>query len=151
MGCLKPIIKPFDSGWNYIQHIIIKLISFIMICSCKCGNMSRNKITSFRTSINWIYSTALNLFHQRISKPHCQKQKNHSKTSSGAGRFSQNFCECKKSRINERNCKSGRHNQQYTFMNCKSQHKTTKTNMLYIGVKVQNRNKSKTKPPSPCR
>ena len=47
-GRFKPIIKPFDIRWNYIQHIIIKLISFQMIWSWECGIMSRNKITSLR-------------------------------------------------------------------------------------------------------
>ena len=32
-------------------------------------------------------------------------------------------------------------------MNCKSEHKTTPTNMPYMGLKVKGRNKSKTKLP----
>ena len=72
-------------------------------------------------------------------------------TSSDAGRFSQNLCACKKLRYNERNCKSGRHNRQHTFMHHKSRHKTTSTNIPYTGLKVKGRNKGKTKLPSPCR
>ena len=33
MGRLKPIIKPFDSGWNYIQHAFIKLMLLLVIWS----------------------------------------------------------------------------------------------------------------------
>ena len=36
-------------------------------------------------------------------------------------------------------------------MNRKSRHKTTPTNMPYMGIKVKDRNKSKIKLPSPCR
>ena len=48
-GRLKPIIKPFNSKWNYIQHIIIILISYLMIWSWKCVNMStiKNKIKTY--------------------------------------------------------------------------------------------------------
>ena len=72
MRHLKPIDKPFDSRWNYIQHITIKIISFIVIWSWKCGNILRNKITSLRTLVNRVYSTTLNLFPVWISKP-CDK------------------------------------------------------------------------------
>ena len=119
---MKLIIKPFDSGWYFIQHIIIKFVSFIVFCSWICGSMSRDKITSLQTSVNRICSTALNIFHELISKPCLQRHKNHSKTSNGAGKFSQNLCVSKKFQYNERNCKSGRHNWRHTSMNCKSQH-----------------------------
>ena len=52
MGRLKPVIKPFDSGWNYIQHVIVKFISFLVIWSWKYGNILRNKITSLQTLVN---------------------------------------------------------------------------------------------------
>ena len=95
-----------------------------------------------------IYSTALNLSPEWISKRCLQKNKNHSKISSGAGRFSQNLHTCKKTLYNERNCKSGRHSQQHTSMNRKSQHKTITTDMPYMGLKVKARNESKAKLPS---
>ena len=113
--------------------------------------MSRNKITSLRVSVNRIYSTALNIFPERISKPRLQKHKNHSKTSSGAGRFSQNLRACKKSQYNERNCKSGRHNRRHTFIHHKSRHRTTSTNIPYTSLKVKGRNKGKTKTSFPRR
>ena len=107
---MKPNIKAFDRGWNYIQHVIIKLISFLVISSWKYGNMSRNKITGLPTSVNWVCRATLNTFPQWISKLHIQKYKNHSKASSGAWRFFQNFQVCKKSQFIEQNSKSGQHN-----------------------------------------
>ena len=93
MERLKPIIKPFDSEWNYIHHIIIKLISF---WSWKCDNMSRYKFTSFRLWVNWICDTTLSIFCQWISELCIQRHKNHSKSSSDVGRFSQNLRTYKK-------------------------------------------------------
>ena len=93
----------------------------------------------------------MSIFSQWIFKLCIPKYKNHSKASSGTGRFYQNLCACKKSGFNERNCKPGRHNRQHTFMHCKLRHKTTSNNILYSGLKVKDRNKDKTKIPVPCR
>ena len=65
--------------------MIIKLISFLIIWSWKCGNMLRNKITSLQTLVNRVCSTVLNIFPSLISKPHIRKHKNHSKASSDMG------------------------------------------------------------------
>ena len=92
----------------------------------------------------------MNIFPHRISKPCIRKHKNHSKTSSGAERFAQNPCACKKSQYDVRNCKSGRHNRRHTFKRCNSQYKPKSTNIPYYGFKVKGRKKENTKTPSPC-
>ena len=115
---MKPIIKPFDSRWNCIQHTIIKLIPFIVIWSWECGSISKNKTTSLRTLVNRVCSTALNLFPEWISKPPLQRQKNHSKIRNGAGIFSQNLFLKNNLWYNECNCNSSRYSQGHTFMNC---------------------------------
>ena len=114
-GCLKPIIKPFDSGWNYILHIFFKLILFLVILSWKCNNVLKKKITSLRILVIQVCRTTLNIFPHWIYKPRIRKHKNHSKVNSGAGRFAQNLLACKKPHYNVCNCKSGRHNQGKTF------------------------------------
>ena len=113
--------------------------------------MLKNKITILQTSVNRVCGTALNIFPHWISKPCIRKHKNHSKANSGAGKFSQNLCACKKSRIIVRNCKSGRHNRRHTFRRRKSQHKTTSTNIPYTGLKVKGRKNGGIKTPSPRR
>ena len=70
---------------NYIQHLIIKLISFLAIWTLKWGSMSKNKITILQTSVNWVCGKAFSIFTHWISRPFIQKYKNHSKASSGAG------------------------------------------------------------------
>ena len=115
--------------------------------------MLKNKITIFWTSVHRVCGTALNIFPHWISKPYIRKHKNHSKASSGAGRFSQNLHACKKSQFIVHNYKSGRHNQRHTFRSCKSQDKTTSIDILYTGLKVKGkgRKNGKTKTPSPRR
>ena len=105
-GPLKPIIKPFDNEWNYILHIFFKLILFLVIWSWKCNNVLKKKITSLQTSVIRVCQTTLHIFPHWISKPCIRKHKNHSKASSGAGRFAQNLCAYKKSQYNVWNCKS---------------------------------------------
>ena len=151
MGRLKPIIKPFDSGWNYIQYAFIKLILTLVIWSWKCNNMLKNKITILQTLVNWVCQTTLNIFPHWISKPRIQKHKNHSKANSGAERFAQNLCARKKSQYNVWNCKSGRHNWNHTFKRRNSQHEPTLTNISYNSLKVKKRMNKKTKTTSPCR
>ena len=148
---LKPIIKPFDREWNYIQHVFIKLNLLLVLWSCKCDNMLRNKITSLWTLVNWVCSTTLSIFPHWISKPCIQKYKNHSKASSRTGRLSENLRACKKSQFIICNCKSGKHNRQHTFMHRKLGHKTTLTNILYTHLKFKGRKKRETKIPSPLR
>ena len=50
-GRLKPMIKPFDSGWNYIPNILSKLISLLVIWSCYCSEITMMKVTQLSTSI----------------------------------------------------------------------------------------------------
>ena len=110
--------------------------------------MLKNKITILRTSVIRLCETTLNMFPHWISKPHIRKHKNHSKASSGAGRFSHNLRACKKSQYNVRNCKSGRHNRRHTFRRRKSQHKPISTNIPYNDLKVNGRKNGKAKTPS---
>ena len=148
---MKPIIKPFDRRWNYIQHAFIKFISFLVIRLWKCGAMITNKITILRTSVNQIYDTALSIFPHWISKACTRKHKNHSKTSSSTWRFFQNLCAYRKSWFIFCNCKSGRHNQQRTFRCYKLQHKMLLTNIPYTSLEIKGRKKGKTRISSPCR
>ena len=92
-----------------------------------------------------------NLVPKWISKPRLQQHKNHGKTSHGAGKFPQNLRASKKSRYNEQTCKSGRHNQQHTFMQYKSKNRTTTTNMPNLEFEVMARNKGEIKLPPSCR
>ena len=107
--------------------------------------MLKNKIEILRTLVSWVCWTALNIFPNWISKACIRKYKNHNKASSGAGRFSQNPCACKKSRFIVRNCKSGKQNRRHTFRRCKSQHTTTLTNIPYTGLKVKEKKTLKLK------
>ena len=95
MGRLKPIIKPFDSGWNYIVHISFKIISLLVTWSWKCNNVLKKKITSLQKSVIRVCQSTLNIFPQWISKAWIWKHKNHSKVSSVARRFAQNLRACK--------------------------------------------------------
>ena len=99
-GHLKPIIKLFDSEWNYIQHAFFKLILLLLIWSWKFSNMLKNRIPILRTLVIWVCWTTLSLFPHWISQPCSQKHKNHNKAISGAGRFAQNLRVCKKSQYN---------------------------------------------------
>ena len=53
-GRLKPIIKPFDGGWNYILDISFKLILLLVIWLLKCNNALKKKITSLQTSVTQV-------------------------------------------------------------------------------------------------
>ena len=151
MARLKPIIKPFDSEWNYILDLSFKLISLLVIWLCSCNNAAKKKITRLGALVIRACWSTLNIFPQWISKPRIRKPKNHSNSSSDAGRFAQNLRACKKSRYNVWNCKSGRHNRRHTF-NCRgSQYKPISTNIPYNGMMVNGRKSSNTKAPSPCR
>ena len=134
---MKPIIKPFDSGWNYIQHTLIKLIALLAIWSWKCNNMLKNKITILQTSVIWVCETTSNIFPHWISKSRIRKHKNHSKASSGTGRFSHNLRACKKSRYNVWNYKSG--NTINVTLSYKSRHKPISTDIPYNDLKVKGR------------
>ena len=147
MGRFKSIIKPFDSGRNYIQHAFFKFILLRVIWSWKCNNILKKKITSLQTLVTWVYQTTLNMFPHWISKPCIRKRKNHSKISSGAGKFAQNLRACKKSQYNIPSYKLGRHNQRHTFGRCFSRYKFNSMDIPTYGLKVKSINNIKTKPP----
>ena len=98
-----------------------------------------------------MYNTVWNLLHKWISKSRLQQHKNHSKTSHGVGKFAQNLHASKRLWYNERNCKSVRHSQRHTLMHCKSQNRTTTTNMPNLRLEIKARTKEYIKLPSPCR
>ena len=52
---LKPMLKPFDSEWNYILKISSKLISLLVIWSCCCSNVAKKKVTHLGTSIVQVF------------------------------------------------------------------------------------------------
>ena len=151
MERLKPMIKPFDSGWSYILDLSLKLISLLVIWSYNCNNAEKKKVTHLGTSIARVCQTALNVIPQWTSKPRIRKPNKYRKASSGAGRFAQNLRTCKKSHYNIQNCKSGRHNQRHSFKRHRSQHRPISTNIPYDGLTVKGRNTGITKPPSPRR
>ena len=148
-GRSKPIIKSFDSGWNYIKHVFFKLISHLVIWSWKYNNMLKKKITSLQTSVIRACRTTLNIFPHWISKTCIRKHKNHSKASSGAEKFSQSLQACKKLQYNIRNCKLGRHNQHHTCRRRKSRYNPTSTNIPYYNLKIKGGKNENTKNPSP--
>ena len=142
---MKPIIKPFDSGWNYIQHASFKLISLLVIWSWEFNNMLKKKVTSLPTSVIQVCQITLKIIPHLISKPNIRKHKNHIKVSNDAGKFAQNLRAWKKSQYN------GRHFQRHTFRRRKSNYKSTSTNIPSYGLKVKGVKNEKNKPPSPCR
>ena len=109
-GRLKLVIIPFGTGWNFIQHMIDKLIYLILLWSWNFGSIARNTITSLYAPVNHVCNTAWNLLPEWNSTPRLWQDKNCHETSHGAWKFSQNFRASKKLCYNERNCKSERHN-----------------------------------------
>ena len=142
---MRPIIKPFDSGWNYILHTFFNFISLLVIWSWKCNNVLKKKIISLQTSVIRVCQTTLNIIHHWIPKPCIKKHKNHSKTSSGSGNFLKNLLACKKSQYNVQNCKSWRHNQRHTFRRNELRYKPSLTNITYYGLKVKGRKNKRLK------
>ena len=147
MECLKPSIKLFDNGWNFIEHIIDKLIFLILLWS---SIFSSFVIRSLHSLVKHVCDAAQNLLSQWEFTPHIHRYEKRHKTSHGAGRCSQNLHASKELCYNERNCKSGRHNRQNTFMRhkpwkfCKD---TNTTNLPDMVLKVKTRNKCETKSP----
>ena len=151
MGRLKLIIKPFDSGWNYILYLSFKLIPLLVIWSWKCNNALKKEITSLRTLATQVCWLALDVFPWWISKHRIWRHKNHSKTSNGAGRFAHILRACKISQYNVRNYKSGRHNRRHIFGHHNTLYKPLLTNIPYYGLKAKERKNRKSKIPSPCK
>ena len=148
MGRLKPVIKPFDRGWSYILDLSFNLISLLVIWSYNCNNATKKKITHLGTSIVQYCQSTLNIFPQWIAKPRIRKLKYHYKSSSGAGRFTQNLRACKKPHYDVKNYKFGRHNRCHTFKCHRSRYKPISTNIPYSGLMVKGRKRGNTKPPS---
>ena len=136
-GRLKPIIKPLDSGWNYIMDLSFKLISLLVIWLYNCNNEVKKNITHLGTLIVRVCRSTLNIFPQWISKPRIIKPKNHRKSSSSVGRFAKNLNACKKSQYDVQNYKYWRHNWRHTFKCCTSQYKPISTNIPYNGLMVK--------------
>ena len=137
-----------DGTTSYLHSF--KLILLLVIWSWKCNIILKKEITSLWTLVIRVCQTMLNIFPYWISKPRIQKHKDYSKTSSGAGKFVQNLCACRNSLYNVRNCKSGKHNQRYTFRCHKSRQKPTSINIPYYDLKIKERKKNgNTKTPPP--
>ena len=51
-GCLKAIIIPFDTGWNFIQYMINKIICLMLLLLSNFGSIARNTITSMHVLVN---------------------------------------------------------------------------------------------------
>ena len=148
---MKPIIKPFDTGWSYILDLSLQLISLLVIWSYNCNNIAKRKVTHLGSSIAHVFRLTLNVIPQWISKPQIKRSYKHQKASSGAGRFALNLRICKKSHYDVQNCKSGRHNWHHSFKCHKPRYKPISTNISYNGLKVKGRKSYKNKAPSPRR
>ena len=146
---MKPIIKPFDSGWSYILDLSLKLISLLVIWSYNCSNITKKKVTHLGSSIVQVFWSTLNVIPQWISKLWIKRSFKHQKSSSGAGRFAVNLCICKNLHYDVQNCKSGRHNWRQSFKQHRSRYKPISTNIPYDGLTVKGSKSYKV--PSPCR
>ena len=77
------------------------------------------------------------VIYKWFNKPRIRHTKKHRKTNNNSGKFSHNFCARKKACYNKRNCKSGRHSPQYTFMKRKSRTNQTTTNNTNQNLKIK--------------
>ena len=68
-GTFEANFKPFDMEWNYIQHVFLKFIPFLVIWSWKFNTMLKNNITFLRNLVNRVCGTAVHIFPHWISKP----------------------------------------------------------------------------------
>ena len=110
MGRLKPIIITFDTGWNFFQYMINKIVHLMLFLLTKFGNIMRNIITRTYVLANTVCTTAQNLLLEWNSTPCHRLAKKHYKKRYGAGKYSCNLRASKKLCLNKRNCKLGRHN-----------------------------------------
>ena len=133
------MIKPFDSGWSYILDLSLKLISLLVIWSYNCNNAAKKKVTHLGSSIVQVFWSTLNIIPQWISKPRIKRSFKHQKSSSGTGQFALNLRICKNSHYDVRNCKSGRHNQWYSFKQHRPRYKSISINIPYHGIKDKGR------------
>ena len=146
---MKPMVKPFDSGWNYILNISSKLISLLVIWSCYCSNVTKKKVTYLGTSIVQIFQSTLNIIPQWILKHRIKKSFKNQKASNGAGRFAITLRKCKYSDYDLQNCKSGWHNKRHSFKRQSLRHKPCLFNNIYDKLTVKGRKQNTS--PSPCK
>ena len=85
MGCLKPMIKPFDSGWDYILNISSKLISLLVNWSCYCSNITKKKVTHLGSLIVQAFNQHSILSLNGYQNPKSNDPLNTEKASNGAG------------------------------------------------------------------
>ena len=133
------MIKPFDSGCNYIPNIFSKLISLLVIWSCYCSEITMMKVTQLGTSIVQVFQSALTIIPEWISKPRIKKSFKHRKASNGAGRFAINLRKCKYSDYDVRNCKSSQHNRGHSFKRHSPRHRLCPSNNTYKKLTVEGR------------
>ena len=93
---MKPIIKTFDIRWSCILDLSLKLISLLVIWSYNCNNVAKKKVTHLGSSIVQVFRSTLNVIPQWISKPRIRRPYKHRKASSGAGKFAESLCTCKR-------------------------------------------------------
>ena len=146
---MKPIIKPFDSGWSYILNLFSKLISLLVIWSCNCSNITKKKVTHLGSSIVQVFRSTLNIIPQWISKPRIKKSFKHQKASNGAGQFAITLRKCKYSDYDLQNCKLGRHNKRHSFKQHSLRHKPCPSNNTYDGLTVKGQRKKRIYIPFP--
>ena len=150
---MKPIIKPFDNGWIFIQHLIDKLIYLILhwlliISSCF--------ITTVYSLVKHVCNIAWDILPDWEFAPRIHWVKKRHKSSHGAGKFSINLRASKNLSYNDCNCKSGQHNRQHSFTRripwkiC-GDTKSTKIPFNDFKVKTTGNDKVKFKFPPPCR
>ena len=144
-----PIIKPFDTDWTITLHLIDRLIYFILLLSWIFQDIV---LPCLHSSVNYAWDIVLPHLPDWKYTPTIRRDKNRDKASHGAGKFSKKLRSRKESCNNERNCKSGKHNCQHTFLRCKPLkiHQDTSTTSL-PDLKVKTRSVGGTKYPSPRR
>ena len=144
-----PIIIPFDTGWTIALHLIDKLIYLILLLSWIFQDIV---LPYLHLLVNYVCNIVLPYLPEWKYTPTLHRDKNRDKASHGAGKFSKKLRSSKESCYNERNCKSGKHNRQHTFLRhkpLKIRQDTSTTSLP--DLKVKTRSVGGTKYPSPRR
>ena len=104
------------------------------------------------SSVNYVCEILLPHLPDWKYTPTLHRDKNLNKASHGARKFSKKLRNSKESWYNERNCKSGMHNRQHSFLRCKPLKIREDANTTSLpDLKVKTRSVGGTKYPSPCR
>ena len=140
MGCLKPIISPFITGYHILQHMFIKFIRLMLFCTFRASTIVTKAIIHIYNTISKTITSIPNAISNWFNKPRIGYTNKRPKTSYGAGKYSNNLCTSKTLLFNERNCKSGRHTWQHMFMKHKSWTKPPRTDTSYPDLKIKSRN-----------